>query len=127
MRTDESAAFQRAFAAEQAGYDAAEVLDRWMLQKKTGTSGIQAQASRVVARTSTNVLAIDDEEVVKAIRFIRENCHAAISVNDVVESTLLSQWTLNHRFQDRLGHSILKEVNRQRAGHIARLLVETVL
>ena len=116
-----------AFAAEQGGYDAAEVLDRWLVQKKAGTSGIQVQASRVVARTSTNVLAIDDEEVVKAIRFIRENCHTVISVGDVVESTLLSQWTLNHRFRDRLGHPILKEVNRQRAGHIARLLVDTGL
>ena len=116
-----------AFAAEQGGYDAAEVLDRWMVQRKAGTSGIQIQASRVVARTSTNVLAIDDEEVVKAIRFIRENCHAAISVGDVVDSTLLSQWTLNHRFRDRLGHPILKEVNRRRAGQIAKLLVETDL
>ena len=116
-----------AFAAEQAGFDAAEVLDRWMARKKAGTSGIPVWASRVVARTSTDVLAIEDAEVVKAIRFIRENCHAAISVGEVVESTLLSQWTLNHRFRDRLGHPILKEINRQRAGHIARLLAETVL
>ena len=116
-----------AFAAEQGGYDAAEVLDRWMVQKKAGTSDIQVQASRVVTRTSTNVLAIDDEEVVKAIHYIRENCHAAISVGDVVESTLLSQWMLNRRFRDRLGRPILKEVNRQRAGHIAKLLVDTDL
>jgi LacI family transcriptional regulator len=116
-----------AFAAEQGGYDAAEVLDRWMIQKKASTSSIQVQASRLVARSSTNILAIDDEEVVKAIRFIRESNHAVISVGDVVESTLLSQWTLNHRFRDRLGHPILKEVNHQRAAHIARLLVDTGL
>jgi LacI family transcriptional regulator len=116
-----------AFAVEQAGYDAAELLDRWMARKTIGVSGIPVPASRVVARSSTDVLAIKDEEVVKAIRFIRVNCHAAISVGDVVEATFLSQWTLNHRFQDCLGHPILKEIHRQRAAHIARLLTETAL
>lgn len=116
-----------AFATEQAGYDAAELLDQWMARKQSHAEAIRVNASRVVARGSTNLLAVKDEEVARAIRFIRENCHAPISVSDVVERTLLSQWTLNRRFRDELGHSILKEIHRRRARHIMRLLTETDL
>ncbi len=114
-----------AFAVEQAGYEAAGTLDRWMAGQQIDRSGIPIPVSRVVVRASTDVLAIEDEEVVKAIHFIRENCHAMISVGDVVDNSLLSQWTLNHHFRRYLGHSILKEIHRQRVAHIAGLLTET--
>jgi len=113
------------FATEHAGYEAAEILDRWMSKGKVAAAGIRVTAGRVVVRGSTDVLAIDDEEIVKALRFIRENSHRSLSVGEVVEATLLSQWTLNRRFRDLVGHPILKEIHRQRAAQIAELLAES--
>ncbi len=114
-----------AFATEQAGYDAAERLDQMMRGVKKCQGAIQVRASRVVARVSTDVFAIDDREVVKALRYIEQNSHRLVRVAEVAEATLYSQWTLNQNFKRILGHSVLKEINQRRARHIARLLTET--
>ena len=113
------------FATEQAGYKAAELLDRLMLHRKAIVADVRVPACPVVVRQSTNRLAIDDEEVVKALRFIRANSGSIIQVCDVVRATFLSQRTLHNRFRRAVGHSLVKEINRQRALHIARLLVGT--
>ena len=113
------------FAAERAGYEAAELLDSLMAGKKLKQSDICVHAGHVVARQSTDLLAIKDEEVVKALRFIRENSDHLIQVDDVVEATLLSHRTLHSRFSRVVGHSLLTEVNRWRAAHIAKLLTTT--
>jgi LacI family transcriptional regulator len=114
-----------AFATERAGYEAAELLDALMAGRRVKTDVVVAHADHVVARQSTDLLTIQDEEVVKALRFIRENSDRLIQVNDVVEATLLSHRTLHTRFCRAVGHSLVKEVNRQRAAHIAKLLTTT--
>lgn len=114
------------FATEQAGYEAAELLDRLMRGGKSPPwQSILVRASRVVARQSTDLLAVRDEEVVKALRFIRRNSHRLIQVSDVVDATLLSHRTLHNRFCRIVGHSLVEEINRRRAAHIADLLVTT--
>ena len=45
-----------------------------------------------------------------ALSFIRENAKKDISVDDVVESTLLSRRVLESRFKTILKKSILKEI-----------------
>jgi LacI family transcriptional regulator len=114
-----------AFGTERAGYEAAELLDSLMVGRRVKTDVIVARADRVVARQSTDLLTIQDQEVVKALRFIRRNSDRLIQVNDVVEATLLSHRTLHTRFCRAVGHSLVKEVNRQRAAHVARLLTTT--
>ena len=113
------------FAVEQAGYEAAEMLDQLMDGHKVKTDKIVVHAGQLVARQSTDIMAITDTEVVKALRFVNENAHRAIRVEEVVETTLLSHRMLNYRFQDTVGHSLVKEINRRRAAHIAGRLVNT--
>jgi len=114
------------FATEQAGYEAAELLDRLMRGGKSQTwYSILVHSSRVVARQSTDLLAVRDEEVAKALRFIRRNSHHLIQVNDVVDATLLSHRTLHNRFRRIVGRSLVQEINRRRAAHIAEMLVTT--
>jgi LacI family transcriptional regulator len=114
-----------AFATEQAGYDAAERLDQILRGKRHSDGEIPVRASHVVARVSTNVFAVRDSEVVKALRYIEQNASRLIRVAEVADATFCSQWTLNQSFKRVLGHSILKEINQRRARHIARLLSET--
>ncbi len=114
-----------AFATERAGYAAAELLERLMSEKHPVAVNLPVPASHVIARPSTDLLAIADAEVVKALRYIRGNADRIIRVRDVVAATFLSHRTLHDRFQRAVGHSLIKEINRQRAAHIARLLVCT--
>jgi LacI family transcriptional regulator len=113
------------FATERAGYEAAALLDALMAGKEIQGDNIVVHAGHLVARQSTDLLAMEDEEVVKALRFIRENGHRLIQVHQVVEATLLSYRTLHDRFRQALGHSLVREINRRRAAHIAKMLATT--
>jgi LacI family transcriptional regulator len=113
------------FATEQAGYQTAELLDRLIRQRSLRPADMRVPACPVVVRQSTDRLAIDDPEVVKALRFIRDNAGRIIQVRDVVRATFLSHRTLHNRFCRAVGHSLAKEINQQRALQIARLLVGT--
>jgi LacI family transcriptional regulator len=114
-----------AYATERAGYKAAELLDRLMSKRKVKRQEIPVPASHVVARQSTDMLAVADEEVATALRFIRDNSRRIIQVSDVVNATGLSHRTLHSRFRQFVGRCLVQEVNRQRALFIARLLTTT--
>lgn len=113
------------FSTERAGYDAAELLDLLMDGQTPETSCIEAAALPVVVRRSTDRLAIEDPDVLKALQFIRDNASRIIQVGDVVKATTLSQRTLHNRFKAAIGHSLVKEINRQRAQYVAGLLTDT--
>ena len=113
---------------EKGGYTAAELLDRMMARNfKDLKQQILLQASHIIPRHSTDVLAIDDTEVAKAIRFIRQQARKQIQVRDVVNATSLSRRQLYQRFQRHMGRSILSEIKRARVAKIAKALSETNL
>jgi LacI family transcriptional regulator len=113
-------------ASDQAGYEAAALLERLMRGSATMSGQrILAHATGVTARQSTNVLMVRDPEARKALRFIRENAGRPIRVTDVVRVTDLSHHTLNDRFHSELGCSLIKYLTRARVAHISRLLTAT--
>jgi len=114
-----------ALNATNAGYEAAEMLHGLMKGKKRTDAVIIARATHVVARQSTDILAIDDAEVAGAINFIRQNARRAIQLFDVVNSGTLSQRALQQRFKKVLGRTIHDEINRVRIDHICQLLLNT--
>jgi LacI family transcriptional regulator len=112
---------------ERAGYEAAAALDRLMQGRPVMPDRIQAAASHVVTRRSTDFVAADEPHLAKALRFIRDHARNGIGVDAVALSAGLSRRALEKRFRKQLGRSILEEVRRVRTDHIARLLVETDL
>jgi LacI family transcriptional regulator len=81
----------------------------------------------VIGRASTDVLAIEDEAVVEAVRFIRRNASRRISVNDVVDAVALSRRNLERRFQQIMGRGILEEIRQAHLERAKQLLRETTL
>ncbi len=114
-----------ALNAEQGGYRAAELLDALMFRRKRKPKLIKVEPLWVVARQSTDVVAVEDQEVAAALRYIRENARAPIGVDDVVEQLVLSRRALEIRFKQSLGRSIRSEIQRVRLGWAKQLLVET--
>ena len=112
---------------ERAGYDAAAALDNLMRGRPVVPDRIQAAASHVVTRRSTDFVAAEELHLAKALQFIRDHARGGISVDAVARSAGLSRRALEKRFRRQLGRSILEEVRRVRTDHIARLLVETDL
>ena len=113
---------------ERAGFESARLLDRWIRQGKIPVpSRISAPATYVVARLSTDILAVDDPQLLKALRFIRDHARENIRVVDVARAGGLSRRALENRFRWELGRSILQEIRRIRVDLIARMLIETDL
>lgn len=114
-----------ALNVEKAGYDAAEALDKQMKGGKIKPNNILVKPTYVNGRNSTDLLATYDEEVNKAIRFIKQNYRKNIQVSDVVNSTNLSRRNLELRFKKSINRSINSEIRRIRVEHICMLLIET--
>ena len=116
-----------AFGLEQAGYQAAELLDGLMSGRIEGPRRIEVDPLWVVARRSTDVIACDDRHVTAALRFIRDHVRESIGVNDVVAVSGISRRGLELRFRAALGRSIRHEIQRGRLAYTRQLLLETNL
>lgn len=112
---------------ERAGYESARALHRMMRGRAARGVTIVVRASGVVARQSTDALAMDDAQMVKALRFIRRGGASAMRVDEVARASGLSRRVLEKRFRARLGRSVLAEIRRVRVDRIARMLAETNL
>lgn len=111
---------------EQAGYEAAELLNAMITgSEKIVLRPIYARASCVVARQSSDILAIDDHEVASAVHFIRTRFNSLIQVTDVVAATTLSRRALEKRFRKIVNRSVLDEIMRVRIEHVSNLLLKS--
>jgi len=112
---------------ERAGYEAAGVLDHLMRGTRRAPERIMVRASHVVPRQSTDILAVEDTGLAKALRFIRDHARSGATVEATARAAGLSRRVLEKRFRKFLKHSALEEIRRVRTDQIARMLVETEL
>ncbi len=112
---------------ERAGYEAADVLDRLMRGARRVPARIVVRASHVVPRQSTEIIAVEDASLAKALRFIRDHARSGVTVEATARAAGLSRRVLEKRFRVYLNHSALEEIRRVRTDQIARMLVETEL
>jgi LacI family transcriptional regulator len=113
--------------AERVGFEAAALLDRLMSGPQKKASSIFIEPKGVVARRSTEVLAIEDRPLAAAIRYIREHACEKIDVDTLVKAASMSRSTLERRFTKIIGHSPKEEILRVRLNHAKQLLAETDL
>lgn len=111
---------------ERSGFEAAELLDRLMHRReKMANQQIVVQPTRIVARQSTDILAIEDSEVAEAMLYIRQHAKERIQVEDVARAVGVSRRGLERRFRQVLRVTILREIRRVRLEQVIRMLVET--
>lgn len=110
--------------ARCAGYEAAKLLDRIMAGKKSKDT-VVIPPSHVVVRQSTDVMVIDDPDVVQAMRFIRDSACSGVEVPRVAEEVGLSNSVLERRFRKHLGRTPKAEIMRVRIERAKTLLSQT--
>lgn len=113
--------------ARRIGSEAAALLDRLLAGHKPPKDPIRVAPLGVQARRSSEVLAIEDEDVVTAARFIREHAHLPITVADVLRAVSVSRRSLERRFLQALDRGLSEEICRVRLERSKRLLAETDL
>lgn len=111
-------------AAHRAGREAARLLDDLMGGKQVEEKHLIDPVG-VVTRQSTDVLAIDDDDVVTAVRFIRNHACEGINVLDVLKTVPVSRRVLETRFQDLIGRTPHQEIVRRRIERACELLADS--
>ncbi len=108
------------------GYKAAEMLNNWIVKKKMPEKPAVFEPSHVSVRASTETLAIDDPQLKKAIRYIRENCtDNEVNIESAARHAGLSLRDMQRKFKQKLGHTPSTELQQARIRHIKILLRET--
>jgi LacI family transcriptional regulator len=112
---------------QRTGYEAAALLDKAMGGVKVAPSAHRIPPLGVAARQSTDVLAIDDQAVARAVHYIRENACLGINVADVLATVPLSRRALEQRFSRLLGRTPREEIQQVRLDRVRQLLTDTDL
>ena len=110
---------------ETLGYRGAELLDRLMLGKQVPKEPIRIPAAGLVARQSSDLLAVDHGGVARSLRFIWERSHEPISVKDLVGVAAMSRRGLHKAFLEHLGRTPGQELHRVRIERAKKLLGES--
>jgi LacI family transcriptional regulator len=113
--------------SERIGYEAARLLDRLMGATPPTELRISIPAPAVVTRQSTDTLAVEDQDMGRAMAFIREHACGGLSVSEVADHIALSRRMLERRFRQLLGRSVLQEIRNVRIGRARELLLKTDL
>jgi LacI family transcriptional regulator len=113
--------------SEETGYQAAALLDRLMDGRPAPQRLPEIAPAGVIVRRSTDVLATDDSEVIRAVQFIREHACRPIRAADVFDELNISRSCLEPRFRHVLGRTIHQEIDRVRIERAKTLLAETDL
>jgi LacI family transcriptional regulator len=111
--------------SERIGYEAALLLEKLMRRKKIKRMRTLLGPEGIVVRQSTDILAIENEDVVRAAAFIREHARDQIQVADVLEVVDLSRSTLDKLFLATLGRTIHAEMQRVRIDQAKQYLATT--
>jgi LacI family transcriptional regulator len=110
---------------EEVGYQAAALLDRMMEGATMSCEKIVVEPRGVVARQSTDVVAVPNVDVAAALHYIREHACDGLTVDDLLAHMAMSRRTLERRFVALLGRSPRDEISRVQLGHVKQLLVMT--
>ena len=104
---------------ERAGYEAARMLDQMMENPDSRVGNLLLPPVGVVARQSSDLVAVEDAEVASAVRFIRLNAHRPLKVSEVFSAVEISPRRLEQRFKLAWGRPRL-EIQQVHLNHFAR-------
>ena len=112
-------------ASEQIGETAAKLLNRLMKGAAVPAKTTRIAPLRIRARQSTDMFAVNDQQLLQALRFIRDNAANGISVCEVAKACHLSRRSLELKFRTHLNCSPGENIRSVRLEHVRRLLHDT--
>ena len=110
---------------QKLGFEAAAMLTRMMGGEKIANGNYFIEPGQVVVRQSSDVVAVPDARVAKAIRFVRENACRGLNVTEVARAAGMSRRALEKKFAHLVGRSPLEEIQEIRFRRVRQLLLET--
>jgi len=116
------------FPARKAGFEAARMLWRQMNGDKSCGEVVRVPVGEVLARESSDTLAIGDPEIRAMVGWIRRRApYDTLRVAELAKNSRISMTTIKQRFAKLLGHGPKEEIKRVRLAHLRHLLRHTEL
>ncbi len=112
---------------QRAGWEAAALLAVLMKGGKVAPGPLLVPPLGVAVRQSTEVLAVDDPQVARALRYIREHDCEGIGVADVLRQCPMARRALEARMKALLGRTPHEEIQRVQLNRVKELLSGTDL
>jgi LacI family transcriptional regulator len=111
------------------GYFAGRMLDDWMSGRRIpkGNERHLLPPGDIVVRQSSDIVAVEDSRIARALRFIRQHATEDLAVNRVAREAAMSRSALERRMKALTGRSPGEEIDRIRFAEVERLLIETDL
>lgn len=110
---------------QSVGRHAAELVWLGLGGKATADKRIAIDPGHVVARRSSDAMAIDDPLVARAARFIRDRSGQPLTVPLVAQAVATSRRRLERRFHAVLGRTVVQEIRRVRVELAKHMLATT--
>jgi LacI family transcriptional regulator len=115
------------FSSVRTGFEAAALLGRLMAGEAPPSEQLLIPPISITTRGSSDVVAIEDRVVAKALQVIRERAREGIRVDDLSVAVGISRSTLERRMRRLLGRSPQEEIMRGKLNHVREMLAETNL
>jgi LacI family transcriptional regulator len=108
----------------EVGYRAADLMCRLLNGEKLTSKTRFVQPSELVVRRSSDVFAVTDAHVTRALRVMADHVGDSLSVTDVAKAAGIGRQSLERRFRQHLGRTINEEMIRLKISKLKRLLLE---
>lgn len=104
------------------GYEAGLEMDRLITTGQKIGRGVRLPPLGLTARQSTDTIFTNDEAIVKALRYIRSHATQKPYIKDIAKAAGVARTTLQKKFQQRLGRTMLDEIQTVRVSYAKDLL-----
>ncbi len=110
---------------EEQGYQGAALLDAMMSGAKAPKKPVRIAPAGVIARKSSDILAVTHAGVARGLHFITDHFADALSVDDVAKAAGMSRRGLHQAFCEHLGCTPGDKIRDTRMAFAKRLLAES--
>lgn len=112
---------------ERAGYEAASLLARMMAGGFSPPAETLIEPVGLVARASSDVVAIADETLAAALHHIRDHACSGLTVNELLAAVPVSRSSLERGLRSAIGRTPAAEIRRVQLDRARLLLADTEL
>ncbi len=111
---------------ETIGYRGAELLDELMQRPRSvPPEPIRISPFRLIARKSSDLVAVNHPGLARSLRFMWSHCHEPIGVEDLARAASMSLRSFHQAFLENLGRSPGSELHRIRIDRAKKLLMDS--
>lgn len=112
-------------ASRRVGFEAASMLDRLMRGEPLDQKTVVVSPIGLVVRASSDALAVPDDQVATAMRYMQAHACDPMRVEDMMGVLQVSRRTLEKRFRTIFGRTLHDEIRRLQFERARQLLCET--